>query len=280
MANRKYGRLVGDDEITGGTPQPYYENLTFRSCSYEQVTSPVIMRMKGYGNREVDWYAESVSGPLYKSDGAAEHYDLRIEPSAWAYGVERVAELKNLRGRSYIYQPVQHNYTPGKPSEVFLTDSDCTVELAPKQTHPQGLSYTGTSRVHTVGVDLKTSPESLDRVNGKLPINTTGLVAMDYAAPPGITSVEYKTTSFEIKTSLTYSDASFVIFFIKVYDPASPGNNVVSIGCAVAGRVQKFFGNDVSIGNGAGGDVQLNVALGAPVAWGPNAKTEGFVRFV
>lgn len=67
--------------------------VSMRQCSWEHVNFPVTLNMDGYSLKIEDYYAEVVSGPLFRVLSGI-HYDLKIGGSSWLAEVGNMGSLE------------------------------------------------------------------------------------------------------------------------------------------------------------------------------------------
>lgn len=184
VSERQYGTFIGNVEPIDNAMQVFYELLTFNQCSWEHVQYPFTIDMKGFSLKINDWYAEVVSGPLFRVL-SGDQYDLQISAPSWLAGVENMGEFKNLKGRSEIYQGSQNDYDPPKPASLLIQDSDCTVYKANVYTYGDNINYAGGNVKYVYPVSEKRT----DLTNFEVVTNDFGSVANNISKEKNVVSL-------------------------------------------------------------------------------------------
>lgn len=173
ISERKYGTYFGDNDPLPGKKNVFYEMVTLRQCSWEHVDFPLTLDIKGYSLRIEDFYAEVVSGPLFRVL-SGDQYDLSIGEPSWVAGVENMGEFKNLKGRSIIHQAIQNDHTPPKPSSLLFIDSICKVYTANSNGYGSRINYDSAS---IISFEFPIQEKINNVINNEAITNSLGSVA-------------------------------------------------------------------------------------------------------
>lgn len=173
ISERKYGTYFGDNDPLPGKKNVFYEMVTLRQCSWEHVDFPLTLDIKGYSLRIEDFYAEVVSGPLFRVL-SGDQYDLSIGEPSWVIGVENMGEFKNLKGRSIIHQAIQNDHTPPKPSSLLFSDSICKVYTANSNGYGNRINYDSAS---IISFEFPIQEKINNVINNEAITNSLGSVA-------------------------------------------------------------------------------------------------------
>ena len=173
ISERKYGTYFGDNDPLPGKKNVFYEMVTLRQCSWEHVDFPLTLDIKGYSLRIEDFYAEVVSGPLFRVL-SGDQYDLSIGEPSWVIGVENMGEFKNLKGRSIIHQAIQNDHTPPKPSSLLFSDSICKVYTANSNGYGKRINYDSAS---IISFEFPIQEKINNVINNEAITNSLGSVA-------------------------------------------------------------------------------------------------------
>lgn len=231
ISGRQYGRVIGDENATAlGAIQPYYENLIFDSCTYEGMLNGSTITLSGYGLVERDWYAEAITGVLFKTtDG--DHKDMRIEPASWCYGVENLGEFVGVSGRTHIYQSTQRNYTPSKRSSLFFSGGVAEVIIASDMgstDYDSGINWTSGALIRLVGA-MQVGTGRIDRAadGAGLPVTVSGKTSIDYTKTFGAKVVTYNSVSdqLEIATDIVSCENNAIAITLRWFETANSSNS-------------------------------------------------------
>lgn len=173
ISERKYGTYFGDNDPLPGKKNVFYEMVTLRQCSWEHVDFPLTLDIKGYSLRIEDFYAEVVSGPLFRVL-SGDQYDLSIGEPSWVAGVENMGEFKNLKGRSIIHQAIQNDHTPPKPSSLLFIDSICKVYTANSNGYGNRINHDSAS---IISFEFPIQEKINNVINNEAITNSLGSVA-------------------------------------------------------------------------------------------------------
>ncbi|SPX92150.1 Phage T7 tail fibre protein [Morganella morganii] len=242
ITQRKYGEYYGDKSNNYNN---YYELITHRQCSWEHVNRPITIDMKGFSFNIIDWYAEVISGPMIKVE-SGEQYDMHISRPSWLAGVENMGELKNLKGRSVIYQGSQNDYSPPKPASLFFENSYCEVMTAEKYDYGDRINYTSECLIRYIRpFNEGTTPLT----NGEFTTNSHGSVAKNINKK---NYISHSSGNVYIKTDIKFTKYNMLIASIDL--------NYFNCGFLFYGDVfVNKYGYDFSVYSDADGYVQIKI---------------------
>lgn len=258
IVGRKFGRLI-DDDVTPTMPgaEKNCQNVVISGCSYEQIDNGAKINISTYGYTENEIYAENVNDNLFIFDNG-QHYDTVIDKCFWCYGVEKLGTFNNLKGRSVVWQPVQHNYTPPKRSAVQFVNSTCIAHPATGMgayhsvgSTDYGISWDSTSKI-TFNSFLFTqegAPVNLNQTNlVNIPVNISGFVPLIANKALGITGATYTSSSdtLNMSTDIYWSNNNFVLVAIRVFQTSNPTNSHSATALLMNGYKSQLAGQPVT----------------------------------
>ena len=265
ISQRKYGEYYGDPDPLPGERKDYYEMITHRQCSWEHVEFPITLDMKGFSFKVEDWYAEVVSGPLFRVL-SGDQYDLHISAPSWLAGVENMGEFQNIKGRSLICQGSQNDYDPPKPASLLFVKSHCDVRTANRHTYGNRVNYDAESIIR---YEFPASEKSSPLTNLEFITNSFGSVSanIDKTNVVSVTS-----GNVLLKTGIKYSKQNMLIATINL--------NFFDCGFVMVGdQAIKQYGYDFYISADADGYTAINIT-GTGLAGIDDVIISGCVRFI
>ncbi|GAB0965921.1 hypothetical protein MZ16F92_32670 [Escherichia coli] len=257
ISQRVYGEIIGDDQITPTTPNPYYESVSHKQCSYEHVDHPVTLAMDGFNYHQEDYYAEAVSGYLFLVV-SGNHNDMYIGKPSWTYGVELMGAFKNINGRSLIYQSSQNDHSPAKRGAILFENSIATVVLqsnmSPHKTIDQldsGISYDTSSNILYSMQSLSQGGVIIDdtRLGGTtVPVRISGNVKSVNGVVIGSTARSYQPSSdtMTFSTDIIFSYNNIISITLSWYQTSNPSNAYSSTGFWLNGQKLQASGQSIS----------------------------------
>ncbi|EOK1909572.1 hypothetical protein [Escherichia coli] len=257
ISQRVYGEIIGDDQITPTTPNPYYESVSHKQCSYEHVDHPVTLAMDGFNYHQEDYYAEAVSGYLFLVV-SGNHNDMYIGKPSWTYGVELMGAFKNINGRSLIYQSSQNDHSPAKRGAILFENSIATVVLqsnmSPHKTIDQldsGISYDTSSNILYSMQSLSQGGVIIDdtRLGGTtVPVRISGNVKSVNGVVIGSTGRSYQPSSdtMTFSTDIIFSYNNIISITLSWYQTSNPSNAYSSTGFWLNGQKLQASGQSIS----------------------------------
>ncbi|SPX92956.1 Uncharacterised protein [Morganella morganii] len=245
VSERKYGTYFGDDDPLPNKKNIFYEMVSMRQCSWEHVDFPVTLNMDGYSLKIDKFYAEVVSGPLFRTI-SGNHYDLRIESPSWLAGVENMAELSNIKGVSVIHQAIQNDHVPPKPASMLLTNSTCKILAASNNGYGNRLNYDSTS---IIGIEFPPQEKVNNIVNNEFVTNSLGSVARNISKS-NVASVVFG--DILLRTKIKNSKHNVLIITINL-------NNYECGAMFIGEQLIKQYGYTFVIAPDADGNTSINI---------------------
>lgn len=265
ISERKYGSYFGDNDPLPGKKNVFYEMVSMRQCSWEHVNFPVTLNMDGYSLKIEDYYAEVVSGPLFRVLSGI-HYDLKIGGSSWLAEVGNMGEFRGLRGDSTISQASQGNYKPPKPASLLFNDSNCHVKSALRYNYGNTINY---DQNNTISLEFPIEEKTNKVTNYQFITNSLGKVSENIEKSNIVSLVG---GDLLLRTDIAYSKYNMMVISI--------GLNRHDCGAVFIGeQLIKQYGYTFVIGPDSNGNTSVNI-VGTGINSTDDIIIEGCIRYL
>ena len=265
VSEREYGVSFSDEEDIPNKLNVFYEMVSMRQCSWEHVNFPVTLNMDGYSLKIEDYYAEVVSGPLFRVLSGI-HYDLKIGSSSWLAEVGNMGEFRGLRGDSTISQASQGNYKPPKPASLLFNDSNCHVKSALRYNYGNTINY---DQNNTIRLEFPMEEKTNQVTNYQFITNSLGKVCENIAKSNIVSLVG---GDLLLRTDIAYSKYNMMVISI--------GLNRYDCGAVFIGeQLIKQYGYTFVIGPDSNGNTSVNI-VGTGINSTDDIIIEGCIRYL